>query len=545
MVGVLVAGLLIGGLWWVGSRVSSPEQRAAEAAAPVASPIGVPVEFRVLADTIITRGDVKPSGAVDVVWSGGSGVGASAGIVTATPVPVGGQVAEGQPVIEVAGRPVFLLAGSLPIYRDLSPGSAGDDVAQLQEILARLGFDPGEHDGVFGAGTKAAVEAWYRAEGYEPALTSKDAAAQLTAAAGALTEAQDALTAAQVSLLRASAGSSNADRLDAETALASARRALDDARVAQSAQTVQAQAELDAATATYDRLRSDPTADPADVQAAKVGVVSAQAAFDQTRASAATATANAADAVKVAEARLIEIVKPPDASEAQAAVDAASRAVVTAQAAFDELSRVSGVMVSASELVVIGQAPASVAALNVAVGAKAEGTLATLTSSGLIVESLLDASAAQLVRPGAPVTLDSELAGTTVTGVLTSVAAEPVIPSEQNGGRSGYPAIITTDVPLGPEWLGRNLRVTVTNAATDTESLVVPEAAVYARADGTTRVTKLDTMTGQQTDVEVTVGLTAGGFAAITPVVADGVKPGDLVVVGAAPTAATAPTGAP
>ena len=56
-----LAGILVGGLWWIGSKVKSPEQRAAEAAAPVASPIGVPVEYRVLADTIITRGDRHPT----------------------------------------------------------------------------------------------------------------------------------------------------------------------------------------------------------------------------------------------------------------------------------------------------------------------------------------------------------------------------------------------------------------------------------------------------------------------------------------------------
>ncbi len=111
---VVLTGLLVGGLWWVGSKVKSPAQRAAEASAPVASLIGVPVEFRVLADTIITRGDVKPAGALDVTWTGTAGEGASAGIVTATPHAVGGQVVEGQVVVEVAGRPVFLIAGLQP-----------------------------------------------------------------------------------------------------------------------------------------------------------------------------------------------------------------------------------------------------------------------------------------------------------------------------------------------------------------------------------------------------------------------------------------------
>ena len=525
-------GLLVGGLWWVGSKVSSPEQRAAEAAAPVASPIGVPVEFRVLRNTIITRGDVKPAGAVNVVWTGGSGAGAAAGIVTNTPHAVGEPVAEGQPVVEVAGRPVFLVSGTLPIYRDLVPGSTGDDVKQLQDVLARLGFDPGEHDGLFGSGTKVAVDAWFRAAGYEPVLTSKDAAVQLSTATGVVGEAADALTAAQAALVKAGKGASDADLLEARSGVDQARRALSDARSGQVAQVAQAQAELDTATTAFERAKGDPTALPADVDAAKIAVVTAQAAFDQARTSTASAVANAQDALKISEARFADISKAPDVTEAQTTVDAAAKRVLTAQAAYDALDKVTGVMVPAAEVVVIPSAPATVAALNVAVGAKADGTLVTLTSSGLIVEALLDVSAAQLVQPGAKVTIDSELAGETRSGTLTTIATDPVVPTDQNGGQSGYPATILTDEALGPEWLGRNVRVTITNASTTGETLVVPEAAVYAQADGTTKVTKLDPGTLVQTDVVVTVGLTASGFAAITPGDPAALQPDDLVVVG-------------
>lgn len=536
----VLAGLLVGGLWWVGSKVKSPAQRAAEASAPVASPIGVPVEFRVLADTIITRGDVKPAGAVDVVWSGTAGEGASAGVVTATPHAVGGTINEGQVVVEVAGRPVFLITGLLPIYRDLRPGSTGDDVTQLQEILTRLGFEPGEHDGVYGPGTKTAVEAWYRAAGYEPAVTSADAAAQLATAQGAVDEATAGLTAAQVALMKAAAGPTGNERLEAQTAVDAAQRALNDARASQTSQTTQAQATLDAATAAYDRLKADPETPPGDLDEARVAVISAQAAFDEARSSGASGVANASDQLKLAQARLADVGKTPDTVEAQAAVDAAGKRLLTAQAALDALASVTGVMVPASEIVVIPTAPAAVAAVNVQVGAKAEGTLVTLTSSGLIVESLLDVSAAQLVQPGAKVTLDSELAGETRTGVVESVAADPVVPSEQNGGRSGYPTIIVTDEPLGPEWLGRNVRVTITNAATTGETLVVPEAAIYAKADGTTNVTKLNPTSGTQTDLKVTVGLTAGGLASIQPTTPGSLEAGDLVVVGTQ-TAETSP----
>lgn len=42
----------------------------------------------------------------------------------------------------------------------LTSGSSGDDVRKLQEGLAKLGFDPGPVDGIFGAKTAAAVKAF-------------------------------------------------------------------------------------------------------------------------------------------------------------------------------------------------------------------------------------------------------------------------------------------------------------------------------------------------------------------------------------------------
>ena len=44
-------------------------------------------------------------------------------------------------------------------------GSKGDDVTYCQERLKALGFDPGTIDGKFGSKTKAAVEAFQRANG--------------------------------------------------------------------------------------------------------------------------------------------------------------------------------------------------------------------------------------------------------------------------------------------------------------------------------------------------------------------------------------------
>ncbi|MCP4228010.1 MAG: peptidoglycan-binding protein, partial [Actinomycetia bacterium] len=67
----------------------------------------------------------------------------------------------------VSGRPVFVLEGAQPSFRDLGPGIGGSDVRQLESALVRLGLDPGPRDGLFDDATALAVEAWYRQHGFE------------------------------------------------------------------------------------------------------------------------------------------------------------------------------------------------------------------------------------------------------------------------------------------------------------------------------------------------------------------------------------------
>src|SRR5215467_1109039 len=50
----------------------------------------------------------------------------------------------------------------------LKLGDSGAEVKQLQEKLKEANFDPGIPDGVFGAGTEAAVKAFQKSEGLDP-----------------------------------------------------------------------------------------------------------------------------------------------------------------------------------------------------------------------------------------------------------------------------------------------------------------------------------------------------------------------------------------
>ena len=104
-----------------------------------------------------------------------------------TQAPVEGQtISDNRVVMNVAGRPVISLqvnpisasglpcidaddraCAVVPMYRDLRTGDKGQDVAQLQSALKRLGFLT-EVNGRFETTTSTAVSAWYESLGLEP-----------------------------------------------------------------------------------------------------------------------------------------------------------------------------------------------------------------------------------------------------------------------------------------------------------------------------------------------------------------------------------------
>ncbi|MFI9152679.1 peptidoglycan-binding protein [Streptomyces sp. NPDC053367] len=163
------AVVLAGAALWTSTLVKSPAQAAADAGPPAPDVLTAPVERRVLADTVVTRGIVAASQTVDLAPSAGAAGGSAAPVVTRVMVRSGQTFEAGRVLAEISGRPVFALPGTLPVYRDLRPGTQGDDVRQLQDALRTLGHDPGSDPaGTYGPGTKQAVAALYAALGYEP-----------------------------------------------------------------------------------------------------------------------------------------------------------------------------------------------------------------------------------------------------------------------------------------------------------------------------------------------------------------------------------------
>ncbi|WP_406860612.1 peptidoglycan-binding protein [Streptomyces sp. HUAS MG47] len=178
--------------------VKSPAQAALDSAAPPPSVITAGVEYRVLADSVILRGSVTAEQSIDVAPTGGTSEG-SAPVVTKLLAAVGSQLTAGQVLAEVSGRPVFVLQGRLPIYRDLKPDMEGDDVAQLQTALRQVGHGVGtDRKGHFGVGTKAALTGFYSRIGYDPLPARAEGADEVETAEAAVTEAERALEDAQV-----------------------------------------------------------------------------------------------------------------------------------------------------------------------------------------------------------------------------------------------------------------------------------------------------------------------------------------------------------
>ena len=194
--------------------IRSPQQQAAEANGPGPTVLTAKVERRILRDTVVVRGTAVGGRTIDfqpVVADG------KKPIITAVRTKPGASIGPGKVIMEISGRPVFALAGEKPAYRDLLPGSQGDDVAQLQDALKDLGYSPGDSNGVFGAGTKHAVTTLYQHLGYEvPVAAGTDETA--------LNNAEDQVVQANRAVEDAAA------RLKATTDIAAARKAFARAR---------------------------------------------------------------------------------------------------------------------------------------------------------------------------------------------------------------------------------------------------------------------------------------------------------------------------
>ena len=215
--------------WLAGRNITSPDQAALESEPPRASLITVEVELAELVADVIIRADVGYDEPATLGLSGALGNRESVLVVTSAPER-GAELTEGSVAIEIAGQPVFVLVGPVPVYRDLRPQDRGPDVEQLEAALARLGYFEGDPDQLWDEATGGAVRVWYEQAGYRANGPSDTEQAALGAARDRLNTARDALADAQRSLTEAGKGPTELAVQQARTGVAQAESALDQAR---------------------------------------------------------------------------------------------------------------------------------------------------------------------------------------------------------------------------------------------------------------------------------------------------------------------------
>lgn len=529
-------GAVAAAAWWVGSSAQSPEQAAAEASEPSASWVTASVELRVLAATVVQRGDVRSSASSSVTVP--SSVEGDP-VVTQLLLATGDVVQDGDRAVEVSGRPVFVLQGEVPVYRTLRPTMSGNDVEQLQDALRRLGYVP-DDNGVFGELTKSAVVAFYADAGYEPIAASPTGNEDIAAATQAVEDAEAAVLTAEAALDNAGESSPASVIAQAEATRNAAQRAVDAAMSAQTNDVALAQAQLDAANRERDRVLADPSSTPSDKDTAVLAAEQAKVNLDAVIWSSQDAVDSAKESLRVAVLSLDEAREGGDNSETQRAYDQAVAAQARAQATLMLAVAANGPTVPQGEMVFVPSLPARVTRavsalgpLSVSASPDSSGastsSLIDLASGDLIVFTSVRPSDVGLVRVGMDVELLDEVSGVAYPASIMDLADEAAVGAD---GQMAYAATVAPDAPLPDELTGANLRVTITSASTDGEALVVPLAAVSSAANGSTRVSVVDDPNGTPVDVPVKAGLSADGFVVVEPVQTDALKPGDLVVVG-------------
>jgi hypothetical protein len=553
ILGVVVAAA--GGGWLAGRNITSPAEAAARAQPPEPSLITVAVEQTALSADVIARGDIVFDDPVSVSLSGATGESEVPPVVTKLPEQ-GAELAEGALMVEVVGRPVFLMQGLIPVYRDLRPGAEGIDVLQFEEALARLGYLSESPDEVWTSATGAAVQAMYDEAGYranaadESELASLDSARDRVRLAGqGVTAAENDLSsitgAAQSDILDARAQVSSADdglelaKVTRDGANAAAARELTNAEAAAADAVAAAEeaaarlAEAEAGThpdtglpPTPDELavlREEDVAARSERAAAESTAAAAAQAVTETKVAQDSAVRQAESALAIAKARLDEVLSPPDRSSLRAAVDAAREELANAREDLAELEASVGTWVPAGEIVFLERVPVRVDQLAVTLGGTISGPFVTVSGSEIALRMQVQESDAARLTVGDTVFVDEDVLEEPLEGVISSIA------ERGTGGRVAVEVVLET-VP--EELVGANVKVVIPIESTAGEVLAVPAAALSAVADGSVRV-EVEDEPGVTRFVTVETGLAAGGLVEITPI--DGeIQPGARVVVGQA-----------
>src|SRR5499427_8801479 len=120
LIGVVILALMasVGGLL-VSTSIKSPAQLAAQTSSPGLTRLTTTVQRQVITDTVLAQAVVGKPPEISGPAGGGAGGNGAQPIVTRIFLGPGSAVSPGRPILEVAGRPMFVFKGSYPAYRDL------------------------------------------------------------------------------------------------------------------------------------------------------------------------------------------------------------------------------------------------------------------------------------------------------------------------------------------------------------------------------------------------------------------------------------------
>jgi peptidoglycan hydrolase-like protein with peptidoglycan-binding domain len=580
---VVIIALGSGALGWLGaSRIKSPAQLAAQIASPAASLITVPVQSMTLSADVITRGTVRHRAPTRVNLASSSLKPSASGLVTLAPEK-GATLDEGKVAMAVGERPVFVLQGSVPAFRDLTLGTEGDDVRQLEDGLKRLGFDPGPTDGLFDAETATAVTAWYEKSGWTAFGATEQQRQALATARDTATKAQQAhyqaallvaQTRSQLEAERSTAegtlAAAQTKAPNAEDAAAIARRTIESTTSTVERDMAAANAELVTKTATLHAAEAAKVEAQAMVKSAPAGATPAEHAALQAALAKATEAAAVASAEVGAAQSNLSAVKANSSAATKRAADEAAMAERDAVAATDDLARAqassqrasnraaagspelsllaqaansaaadaavamadyqslvahTGTQIPADELLFLGDLPRRVDDVKVKRGDPATAELMTVSGLELSIDASLSSNDAKLVANGAKVNIEEPDLGITATGTVT-------VRSEQPGTNGVDPQkfyLEVTPVNAPSSLVGASVKLTIPVKSTTGEVLVLPLSALAIGASGTSRV---EIVSGAATRfVNVVPGLVAQGLVEVTAPAGDLAK-GDNAVVG-------------
>lgn len=549
-----------GGAWFAGTQITSPAEIAIRAAPPTPSPILVPIERKVLSSDVVTRGTVR-FGLPQPIALAPSPLKSGPGLITSLPLR-NTPIREGDVLLTASGRPVFVLQGQVPAYRDMAPRVSGEDVRQLEEGLSRLGFNPGRVDGLYDQDTSEAVARWYRAKGWDPFGPTVEQVAALRAldrewhdAVRARASAAAAVSTAGIAVEAARAAAVHASRV---ATVESATRATEPARpptaqanpttLAVEAERAKAEhankaAEADVAAAIADRaiIVLDPRQTETARAAANARMEVAQAARDRIRLEGEMAVRLSEREASLSSDRAAlgrsaqRAAQLEGARSVQVAQDARALAVLDLEIATDRAQQLArdvetsrqriGMQVPIDEIVFIRNLPVRIEEVTATIGGAASGPLMTVTDNQLAIDAALPLDAASLVKSGMPVRIDEEALGIKATGSVDTIAATPGTRNVDRFHVYMSVKVETTTVPLE----GASVRLTIPTESTKGAVLAVPISALSLSSDGTSRI-QID-QNGALEFVTVQPGLSANGYVEVTPV-SGTLTQGQMVVVG-------------